>query len=163
MGIIGEPRLRAGDFDPLEELRCASLRLLAAHVEVRLKGLAELPADRQHRIQACHRVLEDHCDLPTPQPAERPIVQLQQVLVCEPRRARVDTTRPRQQTEQRKCGDALAAAGFADDPERFPGGDLERDAVDRVHGPSSRPEVDAQILNREQGLFRHLSPPFDAA
>ena len=130
---------------------------------MRLERLPKLPADRQDRVQASHRVLEDHCDLPATQPPESPIVQLQQVLAPKPRSARVDPTRPWEQAEERECCHALAAAGLADDPERLPGGDLERDPVDGVHGPSARPEVDAQILNREQGLFRHLSPPFDAA
>ena len=60
--------------------------------------------------------------------------------------------------EDRERRDALAAARLADDPERLAGRDVERDAVDSVHGAAPRPELDVQVLDRESGA-RPLATP----
>ena len=66
--VVGAPaRLR--DADLLEQLDRRALAPPCVEPEVRLERLADLPPDRQHRVQRRHRVLEDHRDLPA---ADRP-------------------------------------------------------------------------------------------
>ena len=122
-----------------------------AHVEVRLERLADLAPDREHRVQARHRVLEDHRDLPA--------ADVPQLLVGELRSGRdprksalpaVDATRPGRIPSSASDGDALAAAGLADDPERLAGRDVERDPVDGVDRPARGPELDTEVLDRQE-------------
>ena len=61
--IVLQAHLRARDPDLVEQLGRAPVGLVAVHREVGLERLADLPADRQHRVQRRHRILEDHRDL----------------------------------------------------------------------------------------------------
>ena len=65
--IVLQPRSRARDADLLEQLDArasAAFRRLTSKCAV--ERLADLPPDREHRVQARHRVLEDHRDLLAP-------------------------------------------------------------------------------------------------
>ena len=115
--------------------------------EVRLERLADLPADRQHRVQRGHRVLEDHRDLAAADRAQLLVRQREQVAAAEHRRALRDAAVARQDPEQRERGDALAAARLADDAERLAGRDVEGDPVDGVDEPALRPEPDVQVVD----------------
>jgi len=53
----------ASDDDLVEELDCSLLGVAAVHVEMRLERLSDLPPDREHGVQARHRILEDHRDV----------------------------------------------------------------------------------------------------
>ena len=66
--VVLETDLRAGDADPVEQLRRPRLRLALVQVEVCFERLADLPPDREHRVQARHRVLEDHRDVASANP-----------------------------------------------------------------------------------------------
>ena len=57
-------------------------------------------------------------------------------------------TVPREDAEHGERRDALAAAGLADEAERLPRRDVERDAVDGVHLPARRLEPDAEVRRR---------------
>ena len=122
---------------------------------MRLERLANLAADGQHGVQAGHRVLEDHRDVLAADRPQLVVGELEQVAALELRRPADDAARPRQDPEQRERGDALAAARLADDPERLSRGDVEGDAVDGVDRPALGPELDAQVLDREERLSRH--------
>src|SRR5262249_24546125 len=117
------------------------------HVEMRLEGLANLPPDRQYGVQRRHRILEDHRDLLAAHRPQRPVALPDQIASLEHGLARLDPAVPRQQTEDCERGDALAAAGLADDAERLAGGYVEGDAVDRVHRTAARPETDTEVLD----------------
>src|SRR5436853_7564867 len=119
MWIVGEAGSRAWNADAVEQLGGAEVRGLAVHAEVRLERLSELTADREHRIQARHRVLEDHRDLVTAQLPHLAILQLDEIASLEGRAAGLHPARARQEAEQRQRGDALAAPGLADDDERL--------------------------------------------
>jgi len=147
-----EAKLRARDPDPVEQVAGARVRLLLVHVEVRLQRLADLPADRQDRVQARHRVLEDHRDVAPADLAELVVLQLQEVAPLERRRAGDRAARPRQDPQERERGHALAAAGLPDDPERLARRDVEGDAVDGVDRPPARPELDLEALDGEKRL-----------
>src|SRR4030095_4626099 len=92
----------------------------------------DLIADRERRIEGCHRLLEDHRD---PVPAELAHLRrrdLQQVGAFEQDLAAGDPPRRTwHEPHDRQRRYALAAAGFADESERAPGIDAEGDAVDR--------------------------------
>src|SRR2546423_10944171 len=117
-----------------------------------MKRLPKLASDRQPRVQARHRVLEDHRDLPAPQPAELAVVELQQVAISEHGSSGLDSACTREQAEQSQRGHALATARFADDPERLARGDLERGPVHGVDRPAARPGLDAQIFDLYEPL-----------
>ncbi len=148
--VVAEPLVRARDADAVDELGGAILRLALAHVEVRLDGLAELAPDGEHRVQARHRVLEDHRDLPAPDVPHLLVGELDQVAIAEERAAGGHATRPGQDPHQRQRGHALAAAGLADDPERLARGDVERDPVDGVDRPARGPELHTEVLDRQE-------------
>jgi hypothetical protein len=59
------------------------------------------------------------------QPPQLAVLQPQQIAALEARAARLDAAGARQQAKQRQRGDALAAAGLANDPERLAGRDVE--------------------------------------
>ncbi len=59
-------------------------------------------------------------------------------------------------------GDALAAAGFADDAERAAGEQIERGAIDRAHHAFILKEVRVQVAHGED-RFSHTDRPRRAA
>jgi len=104
-----------------------------------------------HRVEARHRVLEDHRDLATADLAEPARARGQQVLALPERLPRRHRRAARVEAHDREARDALAGAGLADDPERLALVDRERDAVDRAHDTIVRPEVRLQVDNFEEG------------
>ena len=154
--IVLEAHLRARDPDLVEQLGRAPLGLRLVHREVGLERLADLPADGQHRVERGHRVLKDHRDLAAADRAQLLVRQREQVAAAEHRRALRDAPVARQDPEQGQRGDALAAAGLADDSERLAGCDVEGDPVDGVDEPSLRPEADVQVVDAEERLSSHV-------
>src|SRR5207245_9674121 len=114
-----------------------------------LQRLDDLAPDRQHWVQARHRVLEDHRDLLAADAPKLLVGQLQEIPAFESRRPGGDAARARKDPEQGERGDALAAARLAEDAQRLALGDLERAAVDRVDRPARGPELDPQALDLE--------------
>ena len=91
--------------------------------------LGDLVADREHRVQAGRRVLEDHRDLAAAQ--RRELGRLEAPSRSSPRQqdlAAEDLARVGHEAQQRAQGDALAAAGLADQADGLPGLDREADA-----------------------------------
>jgi hypothetical protein len=161
----GVPRLRVGDADELQQLDDAVLDRVVLLVRVvRLDRLAELEADRQHRIERGHGVLEDHRGLVAADLPQLLLLQPQQILALEHRGAADDPPRrQRNQAQQRQRRDALAGAGLADDPERLTRIELVRDAVHGMDDPVLGLELDDEVVDLEQ-RFRHgLSSAADRA
>ena len=152
--VILQPRSRAGNAHLIQQLRRPDVRRLPIHVEVTFEHLANLLPDREHRVEARHRVLEDHRDLLAPDPAEVSVGQLEQVAALEPRRPRRHLAGAGKDAEECQRRNALATAGFPHDPERLPGSDVERDAVHCVDRSAIRPELDTEIVDAEESL-RH--------
>src|SRR6266540_3161430 len=70
-----------------------------------------------------------------------------------------------EQLDDRKCGHTLAAAGLADQPDRFAILDVEGDAIDRAYLAVAREERGAQILDpqeRRHSEFRRYPIPVAA-
>ncbi|MEZ5864858.1 MAG: hypothetical protein R3D25_12640 [Geminicoccaceae bacterium] len=78
------------------------------------RAFGDLPADRADRPEGGHRFLEDHPDLRTAQPAERRLVEAQEVLAGEDEAA-AEPGAVRHEAQDREGGQRLAAAAFTDD------------------------------------------------
>ena len=134
VGIGVEPGAGIGDAHLLEQRAARARRASrAGHVEVRPHAFGDLVADGEHRVEAGHRVLEDHADPAAPDPAERLALEREHVGVAQPDRAAgLDPARRRHQPEQREAGEALPAARFADQRERLAPVEREADPVHRI-------------------------------
>ena len=130
--------------------RCRRRRL--GDVAVGLDRLDDLVADPVEGVKRGERVLEDHRDLVAAD--RRSCSSLDRRAGLRPRTALVPEIAAfgaAGEAEDRQVGDALAAAGLADDPERLARLDRERDAVDRLDDAVLGLEADPQIVDREQG------------
>src|SRR5438876_697785 len=92
------------------------------------------------------------------QTAEGPVAELNEIVPLEKRSARPHAAVASEQTEHRKRGHALPAAGFTDDAEGLAGSDGEGDAVHRVHDSAARGELDVKVLDlEERGASAHAA------
>ena len=118
---------------------------LAVDLPVELDRLRDLVAHRVDRVERRHGLLEDHRDGVAADVAHLVVGQLQQVAPVEPDLARDGLARALDQPHRGHRGDALAAAGLADDAQRLAVLDLERHAVhgadDAVRGEEMGPET----------------------
>ena len=84
--------------------------------------LGDLAADREHRVERRHRLLEDHRDVVAADVAHFPFGQVEQIGALEADRAFDDAAwRRGDEAHDRQRGDALAAARFTDHRERLAG------------------------------------------
>ena len=122
-----------------------------------LHRLGDLVADREHRVQRGHRLLEDHGDPVAADRTHRRLVEAEQIAALEAHRAVDDAADlGRQQPQDRQRGDALAAAGFADDAERLAGIDREADAVDGARDAVLGEEMRLEPVDGEDRLHRYI-------
>jgi hypothetical protein len=63
MRIRAERARRIGDAHNVEQFFRATRRGFPGEAEMQPSVLGQLPADREHRVQRRHRILEDHADL----------------------------------------------------------------------------------------------------
>ncbi len=113
--------------------------------------LGDLIPDREHGIEAGHRLLEDHRHVVAAHLAHLVVVERQQVAPVEVDLARRDLGgRDVEQAHDRQGGHALAAARFADDAQRLAALDRVGHAIDRPDGAVHDVEVGAQVPNVEQ-------------
>ena len=105
--------------------------------------------DRQHRVQARHRVLEDHRDLACRAcRAAAPIGEVEQVAALEDRRCPSGPGPPRGRMP--RIASAVTLLPQPDSPtipSVSPGAMSNEIAVDGVDGAAARPELDAQVLD----------------
>ena len=126
-------------------------------LEVQLERLGQLPADREHRVQRRHRLLEDHRDAVAADLADLVLVQLQEVFALEEDFAGDDVARrDGDEPQEGERADALAAAGLTHEAERLAFLDVVGDAVDGLDDALFGVEVGPQILDLQQ--WRHYSP-----
>ena len=151
--VVLEALLGARDPHRLQHLERALAGGRLRGVLVQLHRLPQLLADRVHRVQRGHRILEDHRDLVAAHLAQLRRRQLEQVAALEDRLARRDRLRSRVQPEDRQAGDALAAARLADDRERLALLDREGDAVDRADDAVVGTKLRLQVADVEE---RHV-------
>ena len=104
-----------------------------AHPQVQFQRFGELAADRQHGVEAGHRVLEHHGDLRAPDVTNLLPRHLEEILALEDRLPAGNLARRFwNETHQREHADTLAAAALADDSQRLSFCEFVTDAVDGV-------------------------------
>src|SRR3979490_2642972 len=147
--LAHEPR-RLRDTNQRQHLDAACLCGLLVESLMDPQRLANLTADSQHRIEARHRLLEDHRNVVAADGAHLAVGELQQILALEADRARDLAWGLRDEPHERHGGDRLAAAGFTDDGQRLAFVDMEGDAVDRAVDTLGGAEMGLQILDFQQ-------------
>ena len=151
---------------PIPTMRSSSstrARIAArAHIAMQAQRLADLEAHRKGRVQAGHRLLKDHADAVAAHVAHRALVQRQQVLAVEREPPALDLRRRAgQEPHDGARGDALAAAGLADQPHDPSGIDREGQIVDDPRQAALGMKPYRKILDLEQrhGRAQEVPPP----
>ncbi len=147
-GIGVDLVLRIGNADFVEQRDGALSRLAWRQAHVQPQHLAELEADREHRVERSHWLLEDHRDVGAAELAQLQRVESDQVP------ATVENLAARenagiflgQQPQDRQRGHRFAAPGLAHQSERGILRDVEADAFDGLEGrvlvqPEVHPEI----------------------
>ena len=137
------------------------LRLALALVQG--DDLVDLGTDAEHRVQARHRLLEDHRDIVAAQTLHLVRRSLGNVVGLVIAEVQPDGTLDDlalgalQKLHQGQAGDRLAAAGLADDADGLADGHFKRDAVDALDDAGVGEEVGVQVieLHRVGGVL-HL-------
>ena len=157
MRILLEAAFRIGDPDQRQQLDRARLRGFLGHAEMNEQRLHDLKPDPQNRIERRHRLLEDHRDVMTADPAHLLVVELQEIAAVEHDRAGGDFGGLGEKPHDRQRGDGLARAGFTDDRDHLTGIDGVADVLDRAHEAVGRAELDAQVLDLKNWLAGNCS------
>ena len=134
------------DIDLLQQRqRLRAQRGLAAAL-MHAQGFDQLVGHREARVQAGHRILEDHRDVFAEQAAPFVLGHGLQLAAVVGHARRRDPARIIDQPHQRQRGDAFAGAGFADDADHFAFGDRQVEAIDGRERGFFRAEFDPQVL-----------------
>ncbi len=163
--ILVEPALGVGHAHEPEHLQGPGPGGRRGDVAMQRHRLGDLGADREHGIQARHRLLEDH---PDPAAADLPQGRLRQrheivgaAVAVEENSARLDHAGRRHEPQDRHRRHALAAAALSHEPERLPALDRQRHPIDGRHAAGRRMKRSHEILDVKQGHFvwRHSARP----
>ena len=144
-----------GDPDEPEQLGRAGPGAGGVDLAVGLDGLLDLFPDPKDRVQARHRVLEDHRDVAS---AQRPHLLLREVRDVPP--VELDLAADlgrgfrRQQAHEGEAGHALAGARLADESEGLASIEMKADAVHGEDRPVQHPEADPEVPDVEQRGLR---------
>jgi hypothetical protein len=152
--VHGQPLLGLLDADVLHRLHGDGTRLADPDLLVEQDRLEQLVADRVDRVQARHRLLEDHGDLPAADREHVLLAQRADVAALEQDAAAVEAPRrARDQLHGAHRGHALAAAGLADHGERLPGEERHVHAVHRLDARAAGGvvEADGEVRDLEDG------------
>jgi len=118
---------------------------------VELDALGHEALDREDRVEARHRVLEDHRDLLAADLAHLALVEGEQVAALElDAAAHGGVGEHPGEAEDGGRRDALPAAGLADQADELARGDREAHLVDGVHRPLHRGEIDGEVRDVEE-------------
>ncbi len=148
IGIQPAPGRR--DLHQLQEVERALERRLVGHRLVARDRLGDLLADREHRIERQHRLLEDHRHRGAPHVGERAVVERQDVVAVDHDLAGDLALARRQQPHHRLERDALARARLAQDGHDLAARQVERHAVDGVHRRVARDERDGEVVDPDK-------------
>jgi len=138
-----------GNADLGEQFHHAVAKLPAAQGQVQLQHLGDLVADREHRVQRGHRLLEHHRNVLAAHAAQVLDRGRQQVLPAEQHPAvPADDGIVGQQPHDRHRRHALARARLAHQRDGGVLGDVEAHALDRLgHLGLAEAEADAQVAH----------------
>ena len=134
MRVAVDSLFRAWNIYHLEHLDGFLARFLLIHVAMDAQALHDLLADGHGRVQRGHWILEDHADLVAAECAQLFFVQRQHVLAVAGDFGAFLNYRERrfQQTQQRFCGNAFAAAGFTYKCQSLTGSQVKADTAHRL-------------------------------
>src|SRR5438128_7993114 len=149
--IIMHAAFRIGNLHQLQHLNRAGQCVLFRQALMAAQALGNLLADRQHRVERGHRLLEDEANLLGPDVIKFAARERHQIAALEQDLALDDAARRhRDQLEDRHRRDGLAAAGFPDNAERLALVERDVDAVDRLQHAIVGGKVGLQALDLEQ-------------
>ena len=129
-------RLRSTDSSACMHALC-QLCVGDRFVRCALDRVHHLRPDPHHRVERVHRALRDVGDLAQARLAHLLVAQRGQVDAADDHLAALDPARRLDHAHHRQRHGALARAGFADQPQLFPGIQGEADTVQRVARPAS--------------------------
>ena len=141
-------RLRAAGFGEIE---------MGAH------GFHQLIADPVQRIEAGQRVLEDHADPFSPDPAHFFRGQMVDPHSGETDLAAGDAAGWIDQANDSKAGDRFSRAGFADHAQHFTLGDVEGNPVNGAQHAAAGDELHLKVAHGENGFGHAIRSPAVAA
>jgi hypothetical protein len=149
---------RIGNLDLAQQVDGAGAGGLLVQAPVQLQHLDDLVADRVHRRERGHRLLEDHRDLFAAHAADRASLRAQPgkiddraILLGEVHRPGDDAAGRIDDLQDRARHHALARAAFADDRERAAAHHVERHAVDRLDEAVAHREMRREIAHLQDG------------
>ena len=149
---VGQPHLLHHVEDALAPRAGIEIGMGAQH-------LVDLAADRHHRIERRHRLLEDHRHGGGAQLPQAAVAGGEQFLADQ-----LDAAAGRhqrallQQAHHRQRGHRLARAAFADQAQRLALADLQRDAVDDARRRGFLPRLRRRgLFDRSRTTKRHLA------
>ncbi len=146
--VLARPLLRVGDLHHLQQADRLFAALPAAQVLVLLQGLGQLLADLFGRVQAGHRVLENHAHQLAADALHLLFARGDNVPAAQVDFAVFDAGgRHGVQLHHRLGGHALAAAAFADDGQRLARVHVQAHAAHGVHLARVGVERHLQVLN----------------
>src|SRR5690606_631004 len=108
------------------------------------------------RIEARHRLLEDHADVVADDLPPLGAGQVQNVPAIEADIVGGHRGRPWQQAHHRQHGDGFARAGFTDNGKHLSLVDMQRDAVDRLERSAHGIEGNGEVLDVQQSHGQDL-------
>ena len=160
--IAAEDAGRVGQVDLLQHAAGALAGGARPDPLVEHRDFHELAADGHHGIQARHRILVDHRDSPTAEPADLDLVHRGQVLALEEDPAARDPPGPPEEAHDAEGDRRLAAAGLPHQPEGL--SLAEREAQPRddrdLAGPGEVGDPDVlELEERRPGRERGPRPP----
>ena len=121
------------------------------HRQMNDQRLHDLEADRQHRIERAHRLLENHRDIAAADGAHFIGRQLQQIAALKHDAAADDAAGGfGQELHDGERRNRLAATRFADERDDFTRPHLIGNAFDRAHDAARGDEMNVQILDFQQ-------------
>src|SRR5215510_6764813 len=135
----------------------------ATEVLMQSQCLTDLLANREYRIEACHRLLKHHADLVSADFAHRTFVELEEIDILEPDRAGDLARWLRNQSHNRECSHRLSAAALTYDRYRFSRLDRERNTVNGAVDPLRSAKMCLQIFDLQQGHVAASSQSLDHA
>ena len=158
--VVVEPPFCGRDLDQFEHPAGA----LAGFRRERLMQtdhLDDLIPNREERVEARHRLLEDHGDLPTPDlphrlPAECGQIEDRSVHGAVEDTPPDDAAGRREEAHDRQARHRLARPGFADDGDRLAAVHAEADAVDGLCDAIAELEVSPEFLDVEDNLAARM-------
>ena len=156
MGIGVEQPLGIGQAHLVEQRAGLRARLQRAQALVQDQRFSDLVANREHRVQRCHRLLKNHGNLIAANFSQGVLAGLCQVQHAAAGRLEHDLARHDfsarivGQPHDGLRGHGLARTGLANDGQRPPGRDIETQAVHRAKASAGDLELHCKRTNGQQ-------------